>query len=393
MGYTASLCPRREMVNAVFQVALCGLIGLTIGTVHSIFHTNWVDRHGHVAAWVRTMVPISMLTICVPLLVWRDWQWRMVDLAGAAISGYTVAILFTVISWSGNVFRPSGADSLFPVINQPRAITSGVFHHILSTQIYVPVAIIAFSMMSEVDRIRYRARKREAANLSADYKGSVRFARCSMASDEERIHDAIGDSADSVDEAVRVLITAGMSTPSLYHAAALGVDVTSAGYVAYAYVLLLCLHTCWEAGLVLILPPSFYDTFCCLACMALLIAWLALCLRLPPDGRAFAVQAMQNLGFLIEAPSFIAIRLVVAGLGRKPFIYVVFDHTLRMIVVTLALITAGAGIDQVAKIRYVGVPLAQWLICRHSPCNRQGCEAMEAPNYSERSPARCARTV
>ena len=60
--------------------------------------------------------------------------------------------------------------------------------------------------------------------------GSIRWATCSQPTDQQNIWDEIGDKVDEVDHAIHVLITAGISSPSLRAAAKLGVDINHAGH-------------------------------------------------------------------------------------------------------------------------------------------------------------------
>ncbi|CAK9086684.1 Uncharacterized protein SCF082_LOCUS41001 [Durusdinium trenchii] len=87
-----------------------------------------------------------------------------------------------------------------------------------------------FFLLMEVDRIHGKSSVLEAEQLRQHYKGSILYAECSQQEDAINIHSEIGDKIGSVDYAIHVLLTAGMSTPTLRDIARAGVDIEDAAY-------------------------------------------------------------------------------------------------------------------------------------------------------------------
>ena len=86
----------------------------------------------------------------------------------------------------------------------------------------------------EADRENGRAREQEAAQLGSGFQGSVIHATCSVAEDAERIHAEIGDKTAAVDDAIHVLLAAGMSSETLREVARACIDVSGAGHAEIA---------------------------------------------------------------------------------------------------------------------------------------------------------------
>ena len=73
---------------------------------------------------------------------------------------------------------------------------------------------IVFCVM-EVDRVNSRSTRLEEEDLRQGYQGSIQSAKCSQEADAASIRTEIGDKVRDVDHAIEVLLSAGMSTPSL----------------------------------------------------------------------------------------------------------------------------------------------------------------------------------
>jgi len=95
-------------------------------------------------------------------------------------------------------------------------------------------------VIAEVDRVRSDRIEEEGQALRKHYKGSIRFAACSQPTDMKNIWDEIGNTVHEVDVAIHLLISAGMSSPSLRAAAQRGISIEEAGHaeVAVAFVFL-----------------------------------------------------------------------------------------------------------------------------------------------------------
>merc|ERR1712039_260742 len=90
-----------------------------------------------------------------------------------------------------------------------------------------------------------RQAQREAAQLRDGFTGKLQDASASVATDRERILHEIRekDCVMQVEEAIKVLIRAGMSTKGLRMASMQGIDVSGAGH--------------WSSALVLVMPFIF----------------------------------------------------------------------------------------------------------------------------------------
>ncbi|CAK9080235.1 unnamed protein product [Durusdinium trenchii] len=95
-------------------------------------------------------------------------------------------------------------------------------------------AVVCFFFFAEVDRIHSLQIREEAQQLRKGCKGSIRFASCSDLTDMQNIWDEIGDKVPEVDHAIFVLISAGISSPSLRMAADQGVKIEGAGHAEMA---------------------------------------------------------------------------------------------------------------------------------------------------------------
>ena len=121
----------------------------------------------------------------------------------------------------------------------------------------------SFFCLMEVDRIKGESRMQEAVHLRRGFVGSIAQATCSRAEDAERIRAVIGNRTAAVDYAIHVLLTAGMSTPTLRDMARAGVCIEEAGVAEFALPFLflvafhalsilqlaidiICLHSVWQ---------------------------------------------------------------------------------------------------------------------------------------------------
>ncbi|CAE7428918.1 unnamed protein product [Symbiodinium sp. CCMP2592] len=91
----------------------------------------------------------------------------------------------------------------------------------------------------ELDRIHSSNARVEAKQLGRGYSGSVVDAVCSCPDDDLRIHREIGGEVEAVDYAIEVLLSAGMSTPTLREVAQKGVSISQAANPQIALTVLL----------------------------------------------------------------------------------------------------------------------------------------------------------
>lgn len=99
-----------------------------------------------------------------------------------------------------------------------------------------------FFAFREADRLSDEQADREAKQLQAGFTGRLQDARASQEQDRMYILEEIGRRGleDDIEHAIRVLMTAGLSTPSLRAVAAMGVDVSRAGRWSIALVHMVC---------------------------------------------------------------------------------------------------------------------------------------------------------
>ena len=92
------------------------------------------------------------------------------------------------------------------------------------------IFFVVFCCLMAVDRVNSLSRAEEALQLQRGFRGSIAHATCSRAEDAARIHAEIGANTEAVDYAIRVLLAAGMSTPTLRQVARAGVGIQEAGH-------------------------------------------------------------------------------------------------------------------------------------------------------------------
>mmetsp|Transcript_67290 Transcript_67290/g.186440 ORF Transcript_67290/g.186440 Transcript_67290/m.186440 type:complete len:579 (-) Transcript_67290:192-1928(-) len=93
------------------------------------------------------------------------------------------------------------------------------------------ITFSCFFLASEVDRVRAIQARDEADELRKSFT-TVSNAECSNAADKEHILLEVQKDMSGVDEAVHVLLAAGMSTPALRKAASRGTDVSDAAHMS-----------------------------------------------------------------------------------------------------------------------------------------------------------------
>ena len=96
------------------------------------------------------------------------------------------------------------------------------------------ICILVYFLLAEVDRVNCQIEMEEAEALQNQYQGSVRHASCSEVQDEVNIRHEIGDQVDEVDQAIQVLLKAGMTSDALRAAYLQGVELRHAGSVQVA---------------------------------------------------------------------------------------------------------------------------------------------------------------
>ncbi|CAK9080238.1 unnamed protein product [Durusdinium trenchii] len=197
----------------------------------------WISKSW---AFIRAMVPILLGVFIGLLAPSPSWHIKAtVALMGALatlISAYTAnrwrllanhvgLVASTYLESLGEPFGLTGAS---PVMWQQ------AMHRVTWA------SAISYFLMAELDRVHSLQIEQEGRQLRRRYKGSIQFATCSQQTDQNHIWDEIGGKVSDVDTAIHVLISAGVSSPSLRMAAKRGVKIEGAGHaeVAVAFVVL-----------------------------------------------------------------------------------------------------------------------------------------------------------
>jgi len=161
------------------------------------------------------------------------------------------------------------------------------------------VRFLAIFLVSEVDRVLRAAQWRETKHLLHNFTGSVMDAQCSVQSDGDRIRAEITESGEelSVDNAVALLIQAGMSTPELQEIAGHGVNLSRAGYCKYSLVASGCSQWLYECVLLMYVNLNSWPWYVGLFGIPQVILFLILLACVPPDRRRFAADAVTTFVF------------------------------------------------------------------------------------------------
>lgn len=214
---------------------------------------------------------------------------------------------------------------------------------------------MVFFSLAEVDRVRSAQFQIEAEHLRKDFSGSIADARCSEIADDNQIRAEIGPDVEPVNEAIRVLILAGMSTPNLRAAAERGVDVTGAGHCNWS---LLFFATTFAVVI------ESKEHICRYMNLGLTFVFVTLLSRESEDKKLFASAAFVKMSFIGFKVTICVLVLFFNCALRDmssecvEMFETVFPHYLTATwLVTIAVTLIGAG--GVARIPHIGPFLAQ----------------------------------
>jgi len=231
-------------------------------------------------------------------------------------------------------------------------------------------------LLAELDRRRAVVSERQASQLERGY-ASVLDASCSNAQDEINLREEIGGRTTQVDEAIRVLIMAGMSTSSLREASKLGVNMLGAALIEYCFPTLMLsltlsggwkLHKMWADG-----TSGLADLI--LVCVIIADKVLATLFAIyfahtPPDVRVFAYRVLQKGGVLITiVPLTVSRLLQLCGVISAWTVKLNFWSSCLLVWLIVIPISM-ARIHRIAKLPWVGPAAANFLAIRGLT---QGC--------------------
>ncbi|CAE7450254.1 unnamed protein product [Symbiodinium sp. CCMP2456] len=205
------LIARRPIGHDFLQAVPMLMVATAFGAVLGIVIRNFTEARDRMGANLATII-LLVAVLLLGTLVHGPQKRRAMNLCGVACS----ACLF--FSWLTRHFwlpLPTGSE-IVPKILQHWTIA---------------IALCAF-WMAEVDRICSESLEEEAVQLNRglEDQASVEFATCTQESDAVQIRAEIGDSFYQVDHSISVLLSAGMSTPTLRSIADAGVNIDGAGH-------------------------------------------------------------------------------------------------------------------------------------------------------------------
>jgi len=238
------------------------------------------------------------------------------------------------------------------------------------SHIFDALRVFLFFCIAELDRIRCLGAKCQLQQLGKDFT-SIQNSHCSYSVDELNLRQEIGDRKDVVDETIRVLTIAGMSTYSLRVASKHGVDLEGAAFMEYAWaMLMISMSVVGWYKLELKIYALFagehvgLEFFLNVANKLLAATFLFCLMKFSPDARVFACRVLQKAGALIACgPVLIVMTLFALEL-------ISYSRMERAVWCTLFLIwiitipVSAAGIDRIARIPVCGHHIASVLAVR-----------------------------
>jgi len=228
---------------------------------------------------------------------------------------------------------------------------------------------ITFFVVAEVDRVRFALARRQSQQLVSGSTGTVQDSCCSNAEDEQNLRKEISHRIPEVDETIRVLTMAGMSTSNLRCARKLGVNMSGAGFIEYAFIVILVwqgmLHWwtldlqwddyasyMWEERLCFYMNALNKLT-------ALGFLWLLWCQS--SDARVFSSRVAQKFGILIAVAPVTAVAIM-------RFSHTITEKNANLVLcVTMLMVwffvlpIAASGIHRIARLPYCGPRFASML--------------------------------
>ena len=150
------------------------------------------------------------------------------------MAGNTALVVKRIACWLGLFFTalitinwiplPKSVESFFKV---PKEVG-------LTYQCILWLSALMYFFLADLDEVRSVEIACSGLQLRAGYEGSIQGARCSREADRRSIWQEINDKARRVDEAISVLILAGLSSPKLRLAHERGVNIRGAGHAEVA---------------------------------------------------------------------------------------------------------------------------------------------------------------
>ncbi|CAJ1384578.1 unnamed protein product [Effrenium voratum] len=272
--------------RALCQLVLAGLLGLALGALLRYL------------LWGSNMNLFIFATLCLSALGSANTagRWRV----AADHIGFALATALNLV-WRSE----EHSKRLRP--------TSKVWSEVMT---FFPLLVMIFFLLAELDRIMWEARTVECQQLRHGFEGICR-ASCKEPEDEQRIRAEIGDKVAEVDQAIEVLISAGMSTPALRHVERLGINIDHAGCMELAMPVMFLgpqlLLAIWQDLFNGARRGRWFLVVCQTVSIIARLALLALLCRSGADERCFMLRVMTKLVVLVLVPAFASVCLGAEG--------------------------------------------------------------------------------
>lgn len=208
-------------------------------------------------------------------------------------------------------------------------------------------------MSSEMDRIRHVVGNEEARELRLNYV-TCKNAECHSNADRETIMQEIGEADIEVDQAVDILIKAGMFTKDLGYAAYMRVDVTGGGTQQLAW----AVHG-WGIWIICSVQSER------VLCGAIAVAWIALLPFARRDKFAFATRSLKFIFTICIISAFLEVTKVFAlyhaselEISRWNAWVARGMDAVWLVGAAITLTCSAAGMRRVALLPYIGPVVA-----------------------------------
>jgi len=362
---TASASPWASFHQALPAVLLCVVLG-------GLLAFAWPEGHVGFTAMkvVAALLYYCMYPLVLSVVFAQDQCWyRSGNLIGAFLSGHYLLLLARNYNLSSFFSNESGSDAEY-------------WHEWRSSHMNFAVSAVLFFVFSELDRIRYFTLAHEASLLKVGYSGSIKDAACSSSTDCANIWAEINGEAASederslrvakVDETIRTLIRAGMSSRSLRQAVEEGVCVDDANSGDSIAFMLLISGTCM---------PNPQNHICldvqvmtAWACLALTIILWIVFFNSSIDRRIFCKKVFIRVILIFVWPPHLIFSLLFK-LGWTPMTHLMWIFSISSIVgMSIILALTALHIGGVARIPRIGPWLAQLMIARGPSALRRACK-------------------
>ena len=241
----------RDILGALQWMLVAASLGSFLGTIATVFK---VGRSCAVPA-------VSILVCGLSLVVDNDAFRQFMNLLGQ------------MFSWIQLTHCTYFFHSRYKGI--PEELT-----HVVHVYYWLTSSIV-FCVM-EVDRINSKSNRSEEEELRQGYQGSIQSAECSQEADAASIRTEIGDKVSEVDHAIKVLLTAGMSTPALREIAhAVNIEQAAFSEITGAVFLLGPFASCFITATLLDMiyggASPFLMILPCVSVMARVVLFVLLC--------------------------------------------------------------------------------------------------------------------